>query len=173
MTPLTGDSATLLGMSAGITLGVWIRHSYLALDSWPQVRWAAVESDWFAFLGLCVLKFVIGTLVMMMVRHFAKKAFRVLAIKFNACVQGPVAPPSEAGGDGGASKRAAASPVNGVRHRRKVSATQRKSMLDETSAEEDFFLNVDLPVKYCTYLSLGFVGTFLAPFLFWQLGLPA
>jgi hypothetical protein len=60
---------------------------------------------------------------------------------------------------------------DGARHRRSRGDTARESVLDEVTADGDFFLNVDLPVKYGTYLCLGFCGTCFAPLVFSMLGL--
>ena len=44
-------------------------------------------------------------------------------------------------------------------------------MLDERSADDEFFLNIHLPVKFATYFSLALFGMYGSDLLFNLLGL--
>jgi membrane-associated phospholipid phosphatase len=152
-TPLTGDSAMLCGMASGIVLGVALRER-AALHAWPHAAWppgAAIGTT----LAVAVAKFAVGTLCMLLVRAVAKRTVRTAAVWCKRQLSGKGSSSSTDSGSGNGS-----------------GGTARSSVLDETSAEVDFFLDVDLQVKYCAYLALGFVGTCGAPAVFYAIGLP-
>jgi membrane-associated phospholipid phosphatase len=159
-TPLTGDSATLLGMSTGITVGCYLakvqRMSEMDTTHVPLARFATGLA--FMLLVRAVLKPMLIWLCVTVLNTFssAKPDSKAEVGRRHLT----------------SSKENYPSPL--TRKRVVVDAgfaTDRTSVLDETCAEEDFFMNVDLPVKFGTYSALGFVGTYAGEVLFQYLGI--